>query len=606
MNHIIARSLTAGLTLTAMLCGPALAQREDERLEPPPAYTIQSPPMTFEVPSMPPVMAPPMSVPTSTPVSPGGTPPIASGGSPFVAPVITGAPANPMALLGNNDRKFIDELGQRIDKMIDEIAEAQGGVAPILRGPEVLQMAADAYARRGVASSAPGFQTATMAFAGSAVYLAGGPSFGARLHRVSLSERSPFYAYDTTDAQIIERWLPKKLTVPERDYSPVSFSTLPFSRAEPQKDAMPLLRSAPRKAPIDDDVIEGVERGFYTRYIEILQHYRKDLAARPWPILNSLAASGHADADALAPRRGTVTLPRRVRDVLEAEVAYLEGGHKIWKSTEKELKEELLPAYRDAVLDGLAVHARHLQHVAMIESRWEDYLEGAVLEYAAIPTDEAGILRRMAKRQEIDDMADRLESEGWREANDCGSETESWVGVLDRSPSVAFDGYFPPDGYPVGWAYRAPLAGSIDIFSGLPLTIPYDSDDGGMASLPNRLRRAIDSKPACIGEPEPEIPARLSIVVPRFEDMDEPARLDDDDLAAPMPKYVFEPVDGIHFGHPFHVEALFEEDRPGSTYNVRLNGRYSVLVEQTEENPRLYRSATLVLTQAGVIHGGGR
>jgi len=602
MNHSVARSLTAGLTLTALLWGPALAQREDERLAPPPVYTIQSPPMTFEVPSMPPVMAPPMS----GPVSPGGTPPIASGGSPFVAPVITGAPANPMALLSNNDRKFIDDLGQRIDKMIDEIAEAQRGVAPILRGPDVLQMAADAYARRGVASSAPGFRTATITVAGSAAYLAGGPSFGARLHRVSLGDYSPFYAYDTTDAQIIERWVPKKVTVPERDYSPVSFSTLPFSRMEPQKDAMPLLRSMPRKAPIDDDVIEGVERGFYTRYIEILQHYRKDLAARPWPILNSLAASRHADADALAPRRGTVTLPRRVRDVLEAEVAYLEGGHKIWKSTEKELKEELLPAYRDAILDGLAVYARHLQHVATIESRWEDYLEGAVLEYAAIPTDEAGVLRRMAKRQEIDDMADRLEGEGWREANDCGTETGDWVRALDTRPSIAFDGHFPPDGYPVGFAYRAPLAGSIDIFSGLPLTIPYDSDDGGMASLPNRLRRAIDSKPACIGEPEPEVPARLSIVVPRFQAPEPPERLDEDDLAAAMPKYIFEPVDSVYFGHPFHVEALFEEDRPGSTYNVRLNGRYSVLVEQTEENPRLYRSATLVLTHAGVTYGGGR
>lgn len=605
MNHSVARSLTAGLTLTAMLCMPALAQREDERLEPPP-YTIQSPPMTFEIPSMPPIMAPPMSAPMSTPVSSGGTPPIASSGSPFVAPVIAGAPANPMALLSSSDRKFIDELGQRIDKMIDEIAEAQRGVAPILKGPDVLQMAVDAYARRGVAPSAPGFQTATIVVAGSAPYLNGGPSLDARLHRVSLSDSYPFHAYGMTDAQMIERYLPKKLTVPERDYSPVSFSTLPFSRAEPRRDAMPLMRSVPRKAPIDDDVIDGVERGFYTRYIEILQHYRKDLTARPWPILNSLAASGHADADALAPRRGTVTLPRRVRDVLEAEVAYLEGGHKIWKSTEKELKEELLPAYRDAVLDGLAVHARHLQDVAAIQMRWEDYLETAVLEYAKIPSDEAGVLQRRAKRREIDEMADRLENEGWREANDCGSETQSWVGFLDRNPSVAFDGHFPPGGYPVGWAYRAPIAGSIDIFSRLPLTIPYDSDDGGMASLPNRLRYAIDSKPACIGEPEPEIPARLSIVVPRFEEMDEPARLDDDDLAAPMPKYVFEPVDGIHFGHPFHVEALFEEDRPGSTYNVRLNGNYSVLVEQTEENPRLYRSATLVLTQAGVIHGGGR
>ena len=88
MNHSVARSLTAGLTLTAMLCVPALAQ-------------------TFQQPALP------------VPVMPGpGT-------------SMPGTPAAPAISLSQSDRRLLAELSEKIDRMIAEVGEARaddGGI----------------------------------------------------------------------------------------------------------------------------------------------------------------------------------------------------------------------------------------------------------------------------------------------------------------------------------------------------------------------------------------------------------------------------------------------------------------------------------------------
>ena len=129
MKRREAKGLTAGLAMLGLVCAPAGAAAQ-----------------TFEQPTLaPPVMAPP---PVVIPGAPSAPPIAGSSGSPYEAPVVAGAPADPMAMLSRDDRKFIEDIQQRVDKLIEEITEARAGVAAILKGPNILQMSVDAHARR--------------------------------------------------------------------------------------------------------------------------------------------------------------------------------------------------------------------------------------------------------------------------------------------------------------------------------------------------------------------------------------------------------------------------------------------------------------------------
>jgi len=504
MNHSVARSLTAGLALTALLCGPALAQ-------------------TFQQPALP------------VPVMPGpGT-------------SMPGTPAAPAISLSQNDRRLLAELSEKIDRMIAEVGEAR--------------------ARTMATFADDGAQTAI--------------------------------------AESFKRENARRIGPARNIDKPILVT--PLSQYDPSQAARPpqLSRSidyGPGAERLNDELVQNVTEVFYDRYAVKLNEAKEGLAARPATIAQQIGIT-------------PPSMTAKVRDGLEADLKYLQGGHELWKSAEAELREEFLPKYQQRLLDVLARHASYTQRFAELVDRRENARYDLEVDFVATHTErerQVAILEsyppgsglgndNIARIRELDAeleiLNERIKAAATNEADDaerfynCSLSLGAWSNELAGRPRVS-----PPVSI-----YYAPQH-AVTHLGGRAFFRAYEMD----ALMPDMNEHLKKDDPCGAATPPDEIPARLSIVVPRFEDMDEPARLDDDDLAAPMPKYVFEPVDGVHFGHPFHVEALFEEDRPGSTYNVRLNGRYSVLVEQTEENPRLYRSATLVLTHAGVTYGGGR
>ncbi|MFC4726229.1 hypothetical protein AB6B38_12090 [Glycocaulis abyssi] len=104
------------------------------------------------------------------------------------------------------------------------------------------------------------------------------------------------------------------------------------------------------------------------------------------------------------------------------------------------------------------------------------------------------------------------------------------------------------------------------------------------------------------GADAPEDPTpllRLAIAV--FPD--EPVRptVDEDGLGPELTEPRYEPVASIHYGHPVHIEAVFETAQPLETYRVAVEtpfGRTDVVVERTEDDPLLYRSGPLVFAHA--------
>ncbi len=504
MNHSVARSLTAGLTLTAMLCGPALAQ-------------------TFQQPALP------------VPVMPGP------------ATSMPGTPAAPAISLSQNDRRLLAELSEKIDRMIAEVGDARA---------RTMATFAEGGAQTAIAES---FKRENARIVGPVK---------------SIDDSAALNHLRASDAWQVAR--PPRLSR-SIDYGP----------------------GAER---LNDEMVRNIAEVFYDRYIARLNEAKDGLAARPATIAQQIGVT-------------PPSMTGKVRDGLEADLKYLQGGHDLWMSAEAELRETFLPQYQKRLLDVLGRHASYTQRFAELIDRRENAIYDLEVDFVAthaerdrqvailesyppgsgLGNDSIARIRELEAEMEV--LNERIKAAAMNEASDaerfynCSLSLGTWSNELAGRPRVS-----PPVSI-----YYAPQH-AVTHLGGRAFFRAYETD----ALMPDLNEHLKIDDPCGAAEPPEEIPALLSIVVPRFEDRDQPARLDDDDLAAPMPKYVFEPVDGIHFGHPFHVEALFEEDRPGDTYSVRINGTYSAIVQRTEENPRLYRSATLVLTHAGVTYGGGR
>ena len=470
---------------------------------------------------------------------------------PVMAPppaVMPGAPSAPPIALDRSDRRFLDELSEEIDRMIAEVNEARARTLEEFAGDGARAAIARAFERTGIAAIGPGRK-----IFGDPIYY----------------ELSP---WDTTRP-------------PARP--PILSRSTDYGESAWQRN---------------ETLVRNIVEVFHDRYIGKLKTAKEGLAARPSEIA----------------RQAGVTPPsmtRTVRSGLEADLKYLQGGHELWKSTEADLRESLLPTYRDRLLGAYAGHARYTQLYSELVDRRERGRYELELRFVAARDErmrQVEILEsyppgsglgneNVARIRALDDemraIAGEIETVLSAEQADreiyssCALSLGIWANDLEARPRKS-----PPVSI-----YEAPQH-AVSHLGGRPYFRPYETD----AMAPD-LRKHLEMEDPCGAAPPPEeVPARLSIVIPRFEAPPPPDLLDDDDLAAPMPSLVFEPANEVYYGHPFHVEALFEEDRPGSTYSVRLNGQHSVIVEQTEENPRLYRSATLVLTYRGLIHGGGR
>ena len=504
MNHSVARSLTAGLTLTAMLCGPALAQ-------------------TFQQPALP------------VPVMPGP------------ATGMPGTPAAPAISLSQNDRRLLADLSEKIDLMIAEAGDARA---------QTMVAFADGGAQTAIAES---FKRENARIVGPVT---------------SIDDSTVLMHLRASDASQVAR--PARLSR-SIDYGPGT-------------------------ERLNDEMVRNIAEVFYDRYIAKLNDAKEGLAARPATIAQQIGVT-------------PPSMTGKVRDGLEADLKYLQGGHDLWKSAESELRETFLPKYQKRLLDVLGRHASYTQRLAELIDRRENAIYDLEVDFVAVHTErerQVAILEsyppgsglgndNIARIRELDAeleiLNEKIGAAATNEADDaerfynCSLSLGVWSNELAGRPRVS-----PPVSI-----YDAPQH-AVAHLGGRAFFRAYETD----ALMPDLNEHLKKDDPCGAAEPPEEVPARLSIVIPRFEAPPPPDLLDDDDLAAPMPSLVFEPASEVHYGHPFHVEALFEEDRPGSTYSVRLNGQHSVVVEQMEENPRLYRSATLVLTYQGLIHGGGR
>lgn len=504
---------------------------------------------TFEQPTLaPPVMAPP----------------------PVVMP---GAPSAPPIALDRSDRRFLDELSKEIDRMIAEVNERRALMMETFSGREAERTIAKTFSDENAQLEFSWFEAPTY-----------------RIDGLVFVVRS--IDYDL----LYQREVPED--VRENFVAPRTMRSTNFSS---------------RAAESNSEFLETVKKRFYDNYADNLIQAKDGLAAR-----------GAVIAQQSGQRASSLTTA--IRNGLKADLKYLQGGHDLWKSAEADLTTGLLPDYQGRILHVHARLAMHNQKAIAILNRWDaemrqpwsryidnferivdldEEMERVGQEPGRMYTSDESYAIAL-KQKSLFEEQNRLREEN-KEIKQRESEIQSseilsghlncayslgvWVNELVArtkvSPPVSI--YYPPQH-------------AVTHLGGRPYFRPYETD----ALAPDLLKHLEKEDPCGAAPPPEEVPARLSIVIPRFDAPPPPDLLDDDDFAAPMPTLVFEPANEVHYGHPFHVEALFEEDRPGSTYSVRLNGQHSVVVEQTEENPRLYRSVTLVLTYRGLIHGGGR
>ena len=114
-----------------------------------------------------------------------------------------------------------------------------------------------------------------------------------------------------------------------------------------------------------------------------------------------------------------------------------------------------------------------------------------------------------------------------------------------------------------------------------PLTLGLGEDDLDGART-GRVFPETGPADNCV-EPEFDVPPTLSIARWYGNDIDNP---DDNE---------YRPVEGIHLGHPFVVEARFETPPPEPAYSVRIGEEQRAVVRRDEDDPLLYRSDFITL-----------
>jgi hypothetical protein len=164
--------------------------------------------------------------------------------------------------------------------------------------------------------------------------------------------------------------------------------------------------------------------------------------------------------------------------------------------------------------------------------------------------------------------------------------------VVEEVSMTGYPGDHYVKGRPAAMGIAAPATALDDLPAG-----------GGLNLLECDLRRgapgARTEMAAPAAQPEEKPTLRVVRALPVEQD-DEPAVTDEDGLTTPLPEWTFEPVESIHFGHPFYIEARFDKPQQSASYSVTVNGGRTVSVERVDEQPLLYRSRALVLTHAGV------
>jgi len=308
---------------------------------------------------------------------------------------------------------------------------------------------------------------------------------------------------------------------------------------------------------------------FYERYSAQLTAARDGLEAR----IPFIAQQMRLTSAALTPQ---------MRAALEGDVEYLESGHELWRSLEADLTQSLLPSYQERLF---LVSARMAQEGQLAAARLQVWADQIVARYPAYRT--ADFEARRQIENDVVALSDR-DSPAYQEHAACAFSLGVWGIELVQRPTVS-----PPI-----TIYMTPAI-TVSHLGGSFYARPYETD----ALVPD-LRAHLQRTDPCDTAPEMDGAPQLRIAVwqPR-EIVPEPPVLDEDGLSTPLPEGIYTPVEEIFYGHPFFVEAIYDERQNGDNYAVTVGGLYSVIVERTEENPFLYRSRAVVLTHGGLVAG---
>jgi hypothetical protein len=145
--------------------------------------------------------------------------------------------------------------------------------------------------------------------------------------------------------------------------------------------------------------------------------------------------------------------------------------------------------------------------------------------------------------------------------------------------TLVYDNYFSVKGSPIGW----PAGMRIEA----PLRSEWEATPIGLNIW------APDCDQPLVADAIPEL--RMVAWRP-VEVLPEPALLDEDELSTPVPVGEYVAIDEVFYGHPFFVEAAFEQSQLGAVYTVTVGANLNVEVHRTEDNPLVYRSKAVVLS----------